>query len=37
MTFYVTAMTDVMAYIDTAYNSATYLEPPSNADKSINY
>jgi len=37
MTFYLTAMTDVIAYIDTAHNSATYVEPPSTADKSINY
>ena len=28
MTFYIGAMTDVMAYIDTAHSSATYLEPP---------
>jgi len=28
MTFYLAAMTDVMAYIDTAHTSATYLEPP---------
>jgi len=28
MTFYIAAMTDVMAYIDTAHTSATYVEPP---------
>ena len=28
MTFYIAAMTDVIAYIDTAHNSATYVEPP---------
>jgi len=37
MTFYTAAMTDVMAYIDTAHSSATYVEPASTADKSINY
>jgi len=37
MTFYTAAMTDVIAYIDTAHTSSTYLEPPSTADKSINY
>jgi len=37
MTFYIAAMTDVIAYIDTAHSSATYVEPPSTADKSINY
>ena len=28
MTFYTAAMTDVIAYIDTAHTSATYVEPP---------
>jgi len=28
MTFYTAAMTDVMAYIDTAHSSATYVQPP---------
>jgi hypothetical protein len=28
MTFYIAAMTDVMAYIDTAHTSATFVEPP---------
>jgi len=27
MTFYIAAMTDVMAYIDTAHTSATFVEP----------
>jgi len=37
MTFYTAAMTDVIAYIDTAHDSVTFVEPPSTADKSINY
>jgi hypothetical protein len=37
MTFYLDAMTDVMAYIDSARSSVTYVKPPSTADKSINY
>jgi len=37
ITFYIAAMTNVMAYIDTVHTSATYLRPPSTADKSINY
>ena len=37
MTFYIAAMTDVIAYIDTAHGSTTYVEPHSNADKSMNY
>jgi len=37
MTFYIAAMTDVIAYIDTAHGSATYVEPHSNADKFMNY
>jgi len=37
MTFYISAMTDVIACIDTAHSSTTYVEPHSNADKSINY
>jgi len=37
MTYYIAAMTDVMAYIDTADDSVTFVEPPSTADKSINY
>jgi len=28
MTFYIAAMTDIIAYIDTAHSSATYEEPP---------
>jgi len=28
MTFYIAAMTDVIAYIDTAHSSATYVKPP---------
>jgi len=34
---YIATMTDVMAYIDTAHSSSTYVEPSSTADKSINY
>ena len=37
MTFYIAAMIDVIASIETAHSSATYVEPPSTADKSINY
>jgi len=37
MTFYTAAMTDVIAYIDTAYDSVTFVEPPSTTNKSINY
>ena len=35
MTFYIAAMTDVIAYIDTAHSSTTYVEPHSDANKSI--
>ena len=37
LTFYTAAMTDVIAYIDTAYDSVTFVEPPSTTNKSINY
>jgi len=37
MTFYTAAMTDVIAYIDTTHDSVTFAEPPSTANKSINY
>jgi len=37
LTFYTAAMTDVIAYIDTAHDSFAFVEPPSNANKSINY
>ena len=37
MTFYTAAMTDVIAYIDTAHDSVAFVEPPSNGNKSINY
>ena len=37
MTFYIAAMTGVIAYIDTAHSSTTYVEPPSTANTSINY
>jgi len=37
MTFYTAAMTDVIAYIDTAHDSVTFVEPPSTANKAINY
>jgi hypothetical protein len=36
MTFYIAAMTDVMAYIDTAHTSSTYFEPPLLPKKSTN-
>ena len=35
MTFYTAAMTDVIAYIDTAHYSVAFVEPPSTANKSI--
>ena len=37
LTFYTAARTDVIAYIDTAHDSVAFVEPPSNANKSINY
>jgi hypothetical protein len=37
MTFYTAAMTDLMAYINTAHDSVAFVEPPSFANKSINY
>ena len=37
MTFYIAAMTDVIAYIDTAHDCVTFAEPPSGANKSIIY
>jgi len=37
MTFYTAAMTDVIAYIVTALDSVTFVEPPSTANKSVNY
>jgi len=37
MTFYIATMTDVIAYIDTAHDSVTFVELPSTANKSINY
>ena len=37
MTYYITPITDVMAYIYTAHASDTFVEPPSTSDKSINY
>jgi len=37
LTFYATAMTDVIAYIDTAHESVAFVEPLSTANKSINY
>ena len=37
MTFYTVAMTDVIAYIVTAHDFVTFAEPPSTANKSINY
>ena len=35
MTFYIAAMTDVIAYIDTAHDSVTFVAPSSTANKSI--
>ena len=35
--FYTDAMTDVIAYINTAHDSVTLAEPPATANKSINY
>jgi len=37
LTFYTAVMTDVIAYIDTAHDSVTFVEPPSTANKAINY
>jgi len=37
LTFYTAAMTDVIACIDTAHDSVTFVEPSSTANKSINY
>ena len=37
LTLYTAAMTDVIAYIDTAQDSVTFIEPSSTANKSINY
>jgi len=37
MTFYIAAMTGVIAYIDTAHSTTAYVEPHSDANKSINY
>ena len=37
LTFYTAAMNDVIAYIDTAHDSVTFVEPPSTAHKAINY
>jgi len=37
MKFYTTAIIDVIVYIDTAHDSVTFVEPPSTANKSINY
>jgi len=37
LTFYTAAMTDVIAYIDTAQYSVAFVEPSSTANKSINY
>jgi hypothetical protein len=35
--FYTAAMPDVIAYINTAHASVTFAEPPSTANRSINY
>jgi len=37
LTFCTAAMNDVIAYIDTAHDSVTIVEPPSTAHKAINY
>ena len=37
LTLYTAAMTDVIAYIDTAQDSVAFIEPSSTANKSINY
>jgi len=37
LTYYTAAMNDVIAYIDTAHDSVTFVEPPSTAHKAINY
>jgi len=37
MTFYTAALTVVIAYINTAHDSVTFLELPSTANKSIDY
>jgi len=37
LTFYTAAMTNVIAYIDTAHDFVAFVEPPSTANKSINY
>ena len=37
LAFYTAAMLDVRAYINTAHDSVTFAEPPSTANKSINY
>jgi len=37
MTFYTAARTDVIAYIDTAHDSVTFVGPPSTGNKSVNY
>jgi len=34
---YKAAMNDVIAYIDTAHDSVTFVDPPSTAHKSVNY
>jgi len=37
LAFYTAAMPDVIAYINTAHDSVTFADPPSTANKSINY
>ena len=37
LTFYAAAMKDVVAYVNTAHTSTTYVEPHANANTSINY
>ena len=37
LVYYTAAMNDVIAYIDIAHDSVTFVEPPSTAHKAINY
>jgi hypothetical protein len=37
LTFYLAALDDVLAYVNSAQSSTTYVEPPATAHKSINY
>jgi hypothetical protein len=37
LTFYMAALNDVIAYVNTAQSSTSFVEPPATANKSINY